>query len=55
MRSISILLAGISCLATVPAYAEEGGTLATTSEPVSKMMADMFEPVGAQFRAMANI
>lgn len=33
----------------------KGGTLATTSEPVSKMMADMFEPVEAQFRAMANI
>lgn len=33
----------------------KGGTLATTSEPVSKMMADMFAPVGAQFRAMANI
>lgn len=32
----------------------KGGTLATTSEPVSKMMADMFAPVGAQFRAMAD-
>jgi putative intracellular protease/amidase len=32
----------------------KGGTLATTSEPVSKMMADMFAPIGAQFRAMAD-
>jgi hypothetical protein len=31
-----------------------GGTLATTSEPVGQMMNDMFAPVAGMFRAMAK-
>ena len=32
----------------------KGGTLATTSAPVGKMMSDMFAPVASMFRAMAK-
>lgn len=32
----------------------KGGTLATTSEPVGKMMHDMFAPVAGMFKAMAS-
>lgn len=32
----------------------KGGTLTTTTPDVAKMMADMFKPVGAQFKALAR-